>query len=423
MKDNRLEEAKKFTPQDLVDIKTYDFLLMTADDYVNDFMVGEAKELYFLLSKLVNKNKVLINRPGLTEKYEIILTKLSWLALPFLSNKEIEDNFKLKLIFGIKLLQEDLIDRVKSFFTLAFGNINLLEIRRRLILNSISENEEIIGTRDLTIEGETVRLKPTIGNWLKDYNQSSDTAKRGQKLSIVEYFSNSKNISQLSKDQIAILRLIFDLYDLLRFLPEIASVQETGHVLPEKIGFLQDQPEENSPVVKEDIKEVKSVSSEENEIIKAYQGDPRQAKALQKEEEKISKKIGDNLVGLRAEFFKAVQDRNINRTIALLRILAKQKDIENFLKEDAKLNKFLSAIWEKQYGKGFVAEFNKKPDQLKFVRHFLRYVLEQRLGLQTSDAARVGLQIGNIFVSLGKRSYNKMAYFDVKEKVFKWFEN
>ena len=125
---------------------------------------------------------------------------------------------------------------------------------------------------------------------------------------------------------------------------------------------------------------------------------------------------------MRAEFFKTVQKKDVNRTIALLRILAQINDLENFLGEDQKLNQFLGAIWEKQYGEDFSAQFRKNPVQLKFVRQFLRYVLESRLGLESSDAARIGLQIGNIFVGLGKKSYNKMAYFDVGKKEFIWFD-
>ena len=140
------------------------------------------------------------------------------------------------------------------------------------------------------------------------------------------------------------------------------------------------------------------------------------------EREKLSKRFNNDAAKLREEFFKTVQNKNTNQTIAILRILAQNKELENFLKDDAKLNKFLSAVWEKQFGKDFVSQFQKQPDQIKFVKQFLRYVLEERLGMTASDAARVGLQIGNIFVSSGKKGYNKMAYFDVASKGFKWLE-
>ena len=129
-----------------------------------------------------------------------------------------------------------------------------------------------------------------------------------------------------------------------------------------------------------------------------------------------------DLAKLRQEFFAAVQKKNVNRTIACLRLLTEKNDLENFLRQDEKLRQFLLVTWEKQYGADFAAQFRQNPTQIKFVRLFLRYILEERLTMPASEAARVGLQLANIFVKAGKKSYNKMAYFDVVSKEFRWFE-
>ena len=56
------------------------------------------------------------------------------------------------------------------------------------------------------------------------------------------------------------------------------------------------------------------------------------------EEEKIMNRFGNDLPKLRAEFFTAVQRKNSNRVIALLRLLAQKDDFGKFLKDDIKLN-------------------------------------------------------------------------------------
>jgi len=423
MRSKNFEELKKIIAQDLLDEKIHVKIEKMASLYINDFMIGEAKELYFLLDSLVGRNEILGKYPNLSESYKNILDRLSWLALPFMTHKKVEENFKYNLILGVDLLEEGLIDRVKSFFDLAFGDIDLLETRRRLILNSIAGNKEKIGTKDLSVDGEE-KVKPMIGGWIKDYNQSSDFEKRGQKLSIVEYFNKSKNASQLSKNQVKILRTVFEVYDFLRFLPGTTAIQETGHTLPENIDIsFENSLERPEVVVERDISpSIEKPSQRENEIISAYKGDPRQQKAILSEEKKIDKKFGSSIAGLRAEFYKSVQSQNVNRTIALLRLLAQRDDLADFMKEDKKLSKFLSAVWEKQYGRELADEFKADPSDIRFIRLFLQYILQQRLGLPSSDAARFGLQIGNIFVNLGKKEYNKMAYFDVKTKSFRWFE-
>jgi len=199
-----------------------------------------------------------------------------------------------------------------------------------------------------------------------------------------------------------------------------ADEQETQ--LPtEPITITFDHPEQK---VEDEVRSTTPVvqsSTVEQEILDAYRGDTKMEKRIAKEEAKMAKKFKDDVGRLRQEFFAAVQKKKVEKTVAILRLMTRQDDIAKFIQEDTKLNKFLSAIWEKQYGAELAEEFKQKPDDLKFIRLFLQYVLQDRLGLSRSDAARIGLQLSNLFVSLGKKEYNKMAYFDIKNKIFDWF--
>jgi len=238
-----------------------------------------------------------------------------------------------------------------------------------------------------------------------------------------------QSLAQSDKDKLKNLLNLYDFINTSALLPEgyaedhiikwpdgAFSLLDDGNVISwghgEKVLSVHSVVEKDSQI---DLSMTKEISV-------AYQGDPRQAKAIDKEQKKLVGKFNDNLVALRQEFFSVVQKKDINKTIAILKILAEKNDLRKFIAEDEKLHKFLALTWEKQYGPDIVKDFEANPADLKFIRLFLQYVLQERLNMSVSNAARVGLQIANIFVNLGQKEYNKMAYFDVKTKEFYWFE-
>ncbi|MFA5021867.1 MAG: hypothetical protein WC508_02215 [Patescibacteria group bacterium] len=418
MFDPRLEKIHTIKAEDLANLDVFTQINSAANEYINGFYVGESLELWLVLSQLL-KGKILSDMPvELADKYKSILLKLAWTCISVLPQGEAEELFKSQLLLGLSL-EIDLINGVKGFTEYPYGEETGQEKKRKLVLASLKDNEEQFGNRNLKIEGVTGDFKPLIKNWLKDYDQSTETEKRKGRLSFLEYINTSKNVRQLDNSQKDILKQILEVYDFLRFTVTAPEVPLTGHQLPsQQIGISSATPF----LPTESLALEKVESSAQQDIIKAYQGDPKAQSAIAKAEEKLVKLVKEDKGRLRAEFFAAVQKKDVNMTIAAFRLLAQKDDISNFLQEDVKLNKFLTSVWVKQYGADFVKEFNQNPGELKFVRLFLRYVLQDRLGLAQNDAARVGLQIGNILVNLGKKGYNKMAYFDIKKKQFEWLE-
>lgn len=413
-----LQEVKNISAKDLGSQKVFIKIDSLADQYYQEFYIGEARDLRQILLSLIEEGNLVDDDTKMYNKYQTVINKLSWVAVAVLADQDVENLFKTKLLYGAELSTEEfatsLVDRFKGYFAINFGDFNIQDRKRLNILEAVKANEEEMGSQPITIEETNEELQPLVKNWLRDYDQSSKLEQRKDKLSLLEYMNVNKNVRQLSSQEKVSLRQILELYDYLRFLTAKPSVEETGHRLPSQALI---SPEE---ITSSDETEINS--EVEAEVLAAYQGDPKQQKAITKELQKIETKFKTDNQAIRNEFFSAVQKKNVNRTIAILRILAERDDLVDFISQDQKLNNFLTSIWAKQYGQEFVAEFAKNPGELKFVRMFLRYVLEQRLGLDTNGAARIGLQIANIFVSLGKKSYNKMAYFDVKDKIFKWME-
>ncbi len=391
-------------------IKVKDFVSYIIEDSDK----GSAWKLRDRLNSLLKVDKVnkQIN-PLLIKEYEDQITLLNFIDLADLSDQEIERLFRSKVVFAIKN-SVDILREAKNYI-LNYNNKEIGINFVNLVMKAMGYNQEKIGNLDLNIKEEKKSVEPTVTNWLRSYNKFFSSGQKRSPLEEGEYLLKDRNVNLLSREDRKILIKLIQLYDFLRFPDQFAEGPIGSKKLKIKTLKLPRETKSDAPVLGE------VGSSIEKEILAAYQGDLRQQKAIIKEQEKLQNKFKNDSAKLRAEFFTAVQNKNANRTIAILRILAQQKDLENFLREDAKLGKFLVAIWAKRYGQEFAAEFSKNPAQPKFVRLFLQYVLEERLSLATSDAARIGLQIGNIFVSLGKKGYNKMAYFDVGKKEFVWF--
>jgi len=172
-----------------------------------------------------------------------------------------------------------------------------------------------------------------------------------------------------------------------------------------------------------DGEEARAESVQADAILREYIGDEGEYEKIEKEEDRLANAAGDNIRVLRQEFLTAVQKKNILKSIAALKVLAKNDDIGKFLHEEEQMKKFLSSIWEEQHGQLLVNEFLEDSDKPKFIQMFLEYVLGERLGLSERDAARTGAQIGNIYKKIGRKEFSQLAYFDAEAGEFRWMRN
>src|SRR3989338_1467476 len=414
MIDNRLEKIKKITPDQLETADILDLLKLLTSGYLDGFQVGEAKELWWALSRLITGLQAKTISQKTMNQVNRLMVDLGWLALPFLPDSAVENLFKADLLRALSL-EIDVLAKIKTFFSFSYGNFNLLEQQRRLMISALKINEELIGDRAIKISDVGEEVAPAIKNYLNNYDQSSNVNQRSRRLNLVEYINTNNNVRQLSAEQKETLRRVLQVYDFIRFLNQLESVSQPGHKIPAEKVTVLDRGLASASVEDES-------SKEQQEIFQAYQGNEKQAKEISREQAKLAKKISGKVDQLPAIFYQAVQTKNVAVTIAVLLLMAETDTLGNFLQTDEKLKQFLSLTWEKQYGKATAEAFKRNPNQPKFVRLFLQYVLQQRLGLDSSEAARLGLHIGNIFVKSGKKEYNRLAYFDVKSKQFRWFE-
>ncbi|MDD2807428.1 MAG: hypothetical protein PHW95_02835 [Patescibacteria group bacterium] len=363
---------------------------------------------------------------------------------------------------GLEVYFTDMIEDIDLWELIRAKLVAMVDFEARdkfkeKIRKSLLRNKGVISSRKILRNNQ--EYTPSIAEWLVDYTSAVGVSEAGT-VKMNEYFIASKNYQQLNGKEKDAVRQLISIYERLKKssakpdgLEERVLVSENGRFAIFRDGSFESidpklqallkaanisisgsSDEDQPPVIisqtaaavekTEGLEkdQARTMTVSEQEIYNAYQGDPRQKSAIAKEEENLTKKFGTDEVKLRAEFYQAVQKKNINLTIAIIRRLAALGELVKFLQTDVKLNNFLTKTWDKRYGQAFADEFVKNPDQPKFIKLFLRYILEERLGMNSSDAARVGLHVANVFVNSGKKSYNKVAYFDIKTKTFNWFE-
>lgn len=419
MIDQRLEQIKKYTPEILFDEVAHEFVVSFVDDLIANIQVGEAKELFIFLTSILAKVPKTIETAAWRDRYETLISKIRWVAFPFLSETEVEKLFSTQIVEAIKN-EYDIQGKIYGYFRISLGDEVAISSKRRLIIESLKNNNENIGNKEIIISGIEGKFPSTLKNWIRDFEQSSVIEKRVKRIAILEYLNLSVNLKGLSESNKEILRQVLEIYEDLRFIFVDRENVQTVHSLPEFLRDINDDIGENN---KKNIFSNSEKEPEQNVVLSAYQGDLKQQRAIEAQQDRLKKIAGTNPDKIKDEFYKSVQNKDLNATVAAVKLLALNSQLLDFIKSDQKLNKFLTATWLKLYGQEAADDFKKNPIQPKFVRLFLKYVLSDRLKMKESDAGRIALQIGNILVSQGKLEYNRMAYFDVSNKEFKWFED
>ncbi|MBN1779133.1 MAG: hypothetical protein JW816_02855 [Candidatus Buchananbacteria bacterium] len=412
-------------------------IINQANGFIDHFEFGKAYHLALNLDKQISEVET---DPQIKAQYQQIINRLQALTMNLWPDQIIINLFDGGIADGLKDDEIPLIERLR--YKLADLPVFDRDLYRQKLIRHLQDNTQVLTEAKVVADSKTI--PGSITNWLNDYIKKvgGGNVDNIQRASYLAAAAKNFNLSSRDKELVKKLIDLFEYLKLSSLTPEgfedTLVIEDQGDTIVFDQGQFFKVGENKSAEIQEpeveflqpqaSISEEKpsvpaGVNIEHDEVLAAYQGDVKMIKNINSQELKLGKKFGDSVAGVRDGFYKSVQKKDVASAVALLRLMAKKDQLENFLVEDQKLNDFLYQVWQKQYGQVAADEFKSNPKQLKFVRLFLRYILEQRLGLDSSDAARIGLQIANIFVNLGKTGYNEMAYFDANIKKFKWFEN
>lgn len=380
-----------------------------------------------------DENAKVLNDPELLEKYNYLSDQMKFIGLPSFFEKEILELYQKRLLVALTLEDYNLNKKTRDMLR-AIPSFPERDNMRRKLRQALIENNEVIGDVNIHTENNEKEGKPTIGNWIRKYNIKVGSSP-ADKIKQSEFFVNDKDIRVLDKAYQEILRKLFYLYEYLKLssqTPEgledyvVFKIDDQLKVL--KHGEFEDVklPFKQEKIIDEILMKFKEgpvAQTEElhKEIISAYQGGDAN-KGILEEYGIMKKSIAGDAKKMREEFFKSMQAKNAHKSIACVILMAENDELRNVLVQDEKLKKFLSVIWEQKYGKVFADEFQKTPSAPKFLIKFLQYIMQERLGLNTGEAARIGAKVGNIYKKKGLQEYGSLAYFDMEHKEFRWME-
>ena len=344
------------------------------------------------------------------ERLQQIITLLKVAGVAVLRVRDVEEVFQSSTVMALRA-GLDLASGMQAAL-ISYGEPDLAVNVSNTILRVIGLNAETIGETPLTVPESPERIDPTVQNWLRVYNGSFPLNQERGPVERAHFLQRDANVKRLNNADREILTKLLETYDLLRFPHKAPIVEERAALEPvvERVGGRAITEPAAATVTAPAL----------GHIVAAYRGGDADQRAVTEAASGIRAKVGDDPKKLAAEFFAAVQSRNVPRAVAALRLLAQADQLERLLADDQALRQHLLSVWPSLYGQAAADTLAQQPLSRQSVQLFIQYVLQERLDVPEHDAARVGAQLSNIFKQRGRHQYEKLAYFDVREKTFKW---
>ena len=188
----------------------FDELINEIDEIEFHNDVDSAFKVLHNLEKAVkdDKKKAKLN---FRNEYELIILKLKFILFVSLSDYEILELFGKYFSIGIKMAYLDVLEKLK--LKISFMPILDRDSYKKHIANIILDNNEEITDESIIIDNKKAR--PTISNWLKDYNKYLGTGLKSN-LEQGNYFINNKNFSQLEELEKLEIKELFNIYEYLK---------------------------------------------------------------------------------------------------------------------------------------------------------------------------------------------------------------
>lgn len=161
--------------------------------------------------------------PGIQKEFQKLIAQLKWVACPIIQNdQEFFDLIKNHLLEGLEL-DVDLSDLVTDKIALQFG----IDERESFsgVVSAIRANEQEIGSQPITIQGQTLSVRPSIKNWLLDFIKST-ASQYPTKMEESNYLFSNPNAKNLSEKEKTILGKVLDFYDNFKTVADQWAIEE-----------------------------------------------------------------------------------------------------------------------------------------------------------------------------------------------------
>ncbi len=185
-------------------------IVIFEDRFLEAFRLARDLEKALITKKEIkNSNKILYN------EYWKIIDMLKWIGVQIVTPEGLRELLEYKFTKIYKIPDLNYTELWRKISVVLLG-VLILDKRDEVKVNlrkALLDNKEFVTKSDILVNG--IVVKPTVGNWLKDYNILLGIAVV-EKIKRTQYLTNSKNINKVSQEERKKLRLLFDLYERLK---------------------------------------------------------------------------------------------------------------------------------------------------------------------------------------------------------------
>lgn len=428
----------------LLDPEFYPRVFKEAENFIN-FDNYQAK----ILAEKLDEELALSSGTRLSDiekKYQILISKLRFSALPFYTEKEIESFFEKEIFYALASEEFDIQDKLKAKM------LDIVVTERdnfkRILSNALIRNKQIIAKAPSMVDNE--KTPSTVSEWFKDYIQNVGTGVL-DRLKQSQYFTNSPNFRNLSEDNKKKLKQLFNLYEWLKLsslTPEgyeetITFVGKDGDLYSLESGQIVNlskslKPSSISHVSVDTTPTRPAITQRKavplppydalNQLYQTYHQQEANFRSLETE---VLSKTSGQLIQIKQELVNALKLKDKNKTIAILRILARQGVLANILKETPSWHEGMIRYLKIKYAKLVPeAEVNKMAGNFgdivntpEVLSEFLQYILKEKINLSESESALVGLDLSETLAKRGEEKLNQMILGNQETGQFEWVKN
>lgn len=287
------------------------------------------------------------------------------------------------------------------------------------LINALTANQELITQKDIIIKGE--KADPTVANWILDFVSNIDL-QEGQTISTLQkakYYNESTNIKNLDFAERQLIDKLFDFYEnLINFYPNsqklpLSEIQLFTFTEKEQQKFLQ-------KYVQTEKEDQEAEKYKPQDIYDIYLGDESQRQEIKSATDKIIEATNKESNKVADRFYDDLLQRRRPEIIASLKILAQIGFLDDLIAKDQRFKDLLIGYFKRNNLLDLLKNYQQKPTDLVYIKHFLKYVFMERLGMSQDDAARYALQLSNIFREQGVQELSQLAYYDMASEQFYW---
>ncbi len=120
------------------------------------------------------------------------------------------------------------------------------------------------------------------------------------------------------------------------------------------------------------------------------------------------------------EFYQVINDRDIDKVIGALWVIAEHGELTTLLVNDKKIQSLYSKHLARKFSESIAEHFDLHPEEPVYLSYFLQYLLQETLKMEETNAAALAIHLLNEERKTTRQAVPAIAYGDMTSVSFKW---